>query len=567
MEIKQIIENLYGRFNIKIRKKRIFFNSLGISIFIHVILLLISFTIIVPGMANIIEKSGLMFNLKSVKEKPFIKTAVKKKVSYLHTLKFESPALPKKGYKSLDIESEASAKEGFDKEERKISKPVSAQKPKELDGIENVGSLERLDQKTERKTRKEIIEVGKGLSDNAIMPEDIISEAEFSEDFVDRMPGVTPEPAGGFAQKLKEGVLTKFGIGDTSPIKRKGAFSELEELLVYSITTYEDPADGKKYYKIAVQAGKDVDKLKRMPKEMLFVIDCSLSIQKERLEQSKQGLLYCLKHLNPEDVFNMMAFKERTIWFKPNSVKPEPQIIKEAMNFIETLTAGEATDTYKALLEAIKGKPSINPSYIIMFSDGRPTYGVTDSRKIINEISKTNNGAIPIFVLSGGQRVNRYLLDFISYKNRGWAEYAQRSHYIAKNIAKMYEKIKDPVFLNMRYRVNGLDENEIFPKMLPDFFRHAELNLYGEYENEEDFSFQLLGDIGDEINEFIIIDSFKNTGKGDKNIAREWALNKIYYLIGRLESDSTNKEVLEEISGLCNKFGIKTPYLEDIEKK
>ena len=205
------------------------------------------------------------------------------------------------------------------------------------------------------------------------------------------MPGVTPKAVGGIMDKLKEGILSRFTKGETSSIKRIGDFTELEEYLAYTLTTYEDPADGKRYYKIAIQPGKDVEKLKRMPKELVFVIDCSLSIQKERLEEFKEGILYCLKNLNPGDVFNIMAFKENVIWFKPDSVKPDPQIIKEAMDFVEGLTAGEGTDAYKALLEVIQVKASIIPSYIIMFSDGRPTYGITDSRRIVNEIARTKH--------------------------------------------------------------------------------------------------------------------------------------------------------------------------------
>jgi len=565
MEIKRLVASLFRQFDGKVRDNAVLF-AITVSAIMHILFFAYSATVELPGIRSVMDRSKSIFHIKTVDKKPVARRkrpSQNKKTTYLKKLRFEGPAMPMKA--SLGIGDEKIEKKQFVKESEKISKPLSIKDLKDMEDLEKERRAERLAKRADRKTRKDIVEVSKGMGEDAAIPEDML-KVDFSAEFIEEMPGFTPKAVGGIMHNISRGILSRFGIGESSPIMRKGDFSGLEEYLVYNILTYEDPDDGKKYYKITVQAGKDVEKLKRMPKEMVFLIDCSLSIQKERLEEFKEGLLYALKNLNPDDVFNIMAFKEYVSWFRPDSVKPEPDVVKEAMDFVGGLTAGEGTDAYKALLEAIQVKTSIDPSYIIMFSDGRPTYGITDSRKIINKISETNEGERPIFVLSGGLRVNRYFLDFISYKNRGWAEYAHRSHQIAEHVSSMYDKIKDPVFLNLRYRVNGLNEDEVFPKTLPDFYRHAEFNLYGAYGGEDEFSLQLLGDIENEINEFIVVDSLKSAKKGDKNIAREWAFNKIYYLIGLLEEDSKNKKVIEEINSLCARFDIMTPYSEEIKK-
>ncbi|MBL7071011.1 MAG: VWA domain-containing protein [Candidatus Omnitrophica bacterium] len=565
MEIKRLASDIFNRLGNGIKENTVIFAAV-VSIILHMVFFVYSSIVVLPGIRSEIERSKAIFNIKTVEKKPVVKRKKppqSTKTTYLQKIKFESPALPTGA--SLSAADEKIEKDGFSKEAQKISKPVSIEQLKDLGDLEKEKRREHLAKKGQRKTKKDIVEVDRGILDTAAGPEDLL-EADFSEEFFEEMPGFTPKSVGGIMQDLKRGILSRFGISETSPIRRKGAFSGLEEYLVYNLAAYSDPENGKKYYKITIHAGKDVGRLKRMPKEIVFLIDCSLSIQKERLEEFKEGLLYALKNLNPDDVFNIMAFKETVSWFRGDPVKPDPEIIKEAMAFVEALSAGEGTDAYKALLEAIQKEASITPSYIVIFSDGRPTYGITDSRKIINKISMTNKGERPIFVLSGGLRVNRYFLDFISYKNRGWAEYAQRSHQVAGHISKMYEKIKDPVFLNLRYRVNGLNVDEIFPKTLPDFYRHAEFNIYGAYEDEDEFSLQLLGDIENEVNEFIVVDSLKGAALGGENIAREWAFNKIYHLIGILEHDSNNKEIIEEINTLCDKFGIKTPYSDEIKK-
>jgi len=120
--------------------------------------------------------------------------------------------------------------------------------------------------------------------------------------------------------------------------------------------------------------------------------------------------------------------------------------------------------------------------------------------------------------------------------------------------------------LQLRYNVSGLNEDDIFPRSLPDFYRNAEFTLYGTYKDENEFSLQLLGDTHEETNEFTVIGSLSDARVGDKDIARNWAFNKIYYLIGLMEYQKDNARILEEINRLCDKFGIQTPYTEGIEE-
>ena len=102
-----------------------------------------------------------------------------------------------------------------------------------------------------------------------------------------------------------------------------------------------------------------------------------------------------------------------------------------------------------------------------------------------------------------------YLLDFIAYQNRGWSQFIKRTYDIEKGLAAFYDKIRDPIFLNLRYRFNNLSEEEVFPKSLPDFYRNAEFTLYGTYDTEDRFSMQLLGDVEEKTKELIFTRSLK----------------------------------------------------------
>ena len=386
------------------------------------------------------------------------------------------------------------------------------------------------------------------------------------------MPGFTPMSSGGgggggtgsgspggFADGIDNGVAES-----KLDIAKYGALDDFMDIQVF---TYQDPLDSQKYFMIKILAKKDTKVFHVMPKEILFTIDCSLSIRQDRLQEVQRGIRYCLDHLNQEDLFNIVSFKDNTTFFSKESVQATPENIKKAERFVSGLTSNQQTDVYSAFKSIVESPLKRVPSNVILISDGRPTSGMVDSRELINAVTRINKKARPIFAFSGGGKVNRYLLDFIAYQNRAWSQYIKRTSGINKGLATFYDKIKDPLFLNLRYHLNNLDEKEVFPKSLPDFYKNAEFILYGTYQNEVSFSMQLLGDVDGKTKELVFTRSLKDAAQGNVELMKGYAFNKIYYLISRLTSGGNNPQILQEITALSQRYGITTPYSPEIQKK
>ena len=344
-------------------------------------------------------------------------------------------------------------------------------------------------------------------------------------------------------------------------------YESLDEFLDIRVLRYIDPKDPIKYFMIKIFAKPDAKVFSVMPKEILFAIDCSLSISPERLDEFKRGISACLKNLNKDDVFNIVAFRDKAFFFQPKSVSATPDRIKAAERFVSELTSNRQTDVYNALENILKTPLARNPSNIILISDGRPTHGVVDSRELINSVTRVNDKKRPVFAYSGGSKVNRYLLDFIAYQNRAWSQYVKERGKIHKGMADFYSKIKDPIFLNLRYQLNGINEADIYPRSLPDFYRNAEFTLYGTYTDEDEFSMQLLGDISEETKELIFTRSLAGAEEGPAEIVKGYAFNKIYHLISRVTTQGQSPELMKEIRDLSKRYGITTPYSKGLETK
>ncbi len=336
------------------------------------------------------------------------------------------------------------------------------------------------------------------------------------------------------AQPAQTGV---FQPGDKEMLASMGAlqvgkYDDIGQHLEITLRTYEDPATGEKYFELGVGA-REGSLLKVMPKEIIFLIDSSKSMTEQKLAYVRETVVNALNEFNPGDKFNVIAFRENVVMFRERSVPASPENVRQAQSFVRGLEAVGQTDVANALLDITRRIVTSYPSYVLLASDGRPTTGIVDSRLIIQEITRQNNQERPIFCFGGGRRVNRYLLEFISYQNRAWSRFAADSSEIGREFPVLYRQIKDPVLLNVRYRLNNLNAVDTYPKFLPDFYMGSRFTVYGRYDKEDVFSMQLLGEIDGSTKELIFKASLKEAEKGGEKIAKEWAFRKIYYLISR----------------------------------
>lgn len=344
---------------------------------------------------------------------------------------------------------------------------------------------------------------------------------------------------------------------------RIGDYEDIGEFLDVEVKVYKDPRTDEKYFKIVIST-KRRNNLEVIPKEIIFLVDSSKSITEEKLSYIKDGLLDSLGKLNEGDRFNLVAFRGNLVRFMDGPVPVRERTIEKARSFINDLEAVGQTDVENALLGIIAEPVDFRPSYIVLITDGRPTTGVTDSRRIIQQITRQNNMERPIFCFGGGRRVNRYLLDFISYQNRAWSRFAETTHDMRKEFDELYRQIKDPILLNVRYRLKGVSVEEVYPKYLSDFYKGKPFTLYGRFTDEDVFSVQILGQINGETKEFIFKSSLSEAEKAGSDIAREWAFRKIYYLISQNTMGIGDPvRIRAEINKLSRKYGIITPY--DIE--
>lgn len=415
--------------------------------------------------------------------------------------------------------------------------------------------------KVRRSIRENLVELGEVPDEDFASGSPVLNSGEdISKNFLDK--SAIPANVSLAAPLQSANTQNEFQVmkKTSSGIEHQSKAMDLGTALTYQLFKYQDPLSHQKYFKLTVKVRDATINFPVIPKEIIFLVDASGSIGMKRLTQVEDGIAYCLKHLNPEDRFNIFVFKDKNVPFSPASVAVSADNIKNALEFLKSQKSWSTTDIYDALRTSINLSNPFVPSYRLFISDGFPTTGIIDARRVINDISRINDNKVSIFTFGGGASVDPYMLDFIAFKNRGWSTVVDREYLMERTLSKLYEEIKDPLLLNVRYYVSGLNDQEIFPQAMPDFFKGSQFVVYGKYTDENKFAIQIRGDMVQDKKEFIVSAALSDALLGGKEIARDWAFHKVYYLISQLKYNEDNGALINAINDLCAKFHIITPY-------
>ena len=364
------------------------------------------------------------------------------------------------------------------------------------------------------------------------------------------------------AAPLGEMAIAKAPIAEE--IQKERTYEFMDDLLAISLDTYKPTGEKDAYFRIKIQP-KDDGNIEVLPKDVTFVIDASSSIIQRKLDLTAAGVKDAIKALRPEDRFNVVVFRDTATSFRPGVVLASAENKSSAESFLTGLKSYGETDVYKAL-EAVLNAPTRPgiPDVVLMITDGRPTTGVKDGRTVINTLTEQNTKGFSIFAFGGGQTVNRYLLDLLSYRNKGESFVAPKIETMNRDIVKFFGESSEPILSDCIANLGGVSDRgkEVFPKIIPDFYRGRAVTVYGRFDptKDKEFSMRLSGLAGTRKKEVIFRAELKKAGAGDENLARNWAFNKIYYLIGEMCRVGEKPELLSEVRELSRKYKIKTSY-------
>ncbi len=339
----------------------------------------------------------------------------------------------------------------------------------------------------------------------------------------------------------------------------------LDEDFDYSVTTYRDPRAGGEagYFRVDVTARRSLHKLRAMPKDVIFLVDTSSSLPQSWINEVSLGVGQAIRVLNEGDRFNVVLFKENPAFFSTRGPRPVTvENVEAAQTFITTARSEGYTDVNAALSQLLVRDVAQDRVYeLILISDGMPTKGVVDTRELINLITRDNDLTASIYCVGIGHRQNRELLDFLSYRNKGYSLYATRTQDVAPTLRDLASRLRYPLIKDLRVSVAGRGIHDVYPLHLPNIHQGERFSLFGRYGQPIEFTMQIAGrSAGGGNVDFTFTRDLARAPAGEARIAGDWAFWKLHHLYSELIRRGQDGEILNQIEVLRRRYKLKTLY-------
>ena len=203
-----------------------------------------------------------------------------------------------------------------------------------------------------------------------------------------------------------------------------------------------------------------------VPRETVFIIDTSGSMQGLSIQQAKQALLAGLASLTERDRFNVVEFNSVTRPMWPDALPATAGNVQQAREWVSRLKADGGTEMAGALGFALNGRDT--PGFlrqVIFMTDG----AVGNEDQLFKLISQ-RLGATRLFTVGIGSAPNSHFMTKAAQFGRGTFTYIGDLREVQEKMTALFAKIESPVLKDVSVRWSDGTPVETFPARIPDLY-------------------------------------------------------------------------------------------------
>jgi Ca-activated chloride channel family protein len=291
------------------------------------------------------------------------------------------------------------------------------------------------------------------------------------------------------------------------------------------------------------------------PREYIFVVDVSGSMNGFPLNTSKELLRNLIGKLRPTDLFNVVLFAGDSAALSPQSLPANQQNIARAIALIEQQRGAGGTELLPAVQQAMSlpRQEGISRSLLLI------TDGYVGGEQGVFDHIKANLNKCNVFAFGIGSAVNRYLIEGVA--RAGMAEpFIVTDESAADGAAdKFREYVESPVLTDIKVRANGFDIYDVNPVNFPDLLAQRPIVLFGKWRGAPTGTIELTGKSGQGFYTTQLDVASSKPDEANSALRYLWARSRIAEL-----SDYGGSEVPDDdakaITALGLKYNLLTRY-------
>ncbi|MEZ4990058.1 MAG: VIT domain-containing protein [Saprospiraceae bacterium] len=239
---------------------------------------------------------------------------------------------------------------------------------------------------------------------------------------------------------------------------------------------YEE--DGEKFFAYMMEPVEQPKTEQIPPREYLFIVDVSGSMNGYPLDISKTLMQNLLCNLREIDEFNILLFAGSSSNFRPEPVGATGENIAAAIRFLSAEQGGGGTNFLNALNKAYAMPRSARGSAraMVIITDGYISVEREAFEQIGNHLDEAS-----VYSFGIGTSVNRYLIN-------GMAMVAQSEAFVAtsedeaREVARKFESyIATPMLTQIKLSTEGFEIYDVEPASIPDVTSSRPVIVHGKW--------------------------------------------------------------------------------------
>jgi Ca-activated chloride channel family protein len=295
------------------------------------------------------------------------------------------------------------------------------------------------------------------------------------------------------------------------------------------------------------------------PKELVFVLDTSGSMDGFPIEKAKETMKLALDNLYPSDTFNLITFAGDTSILFPEPVPATAANLRKAQAFLSSRAGAGGTEMMTAIKAALK--PSDDQSHVRIVCFMTDGY-VGNDMEIISEVQKHQNARV--FAFGIGSSVNHFLLDKMAEAGRGEVEYVALNDDGSAAARRFHERVRNPLLTDISIDWNGLPVADVYPQRIPDLFSAKPVVVTGRFTAPGRAMIRLKGKMAGE--DFVreVPVELPETMASHDVLASLWARARVDNLMGQdfegLQGENMRADLKDTITQLGIEYRLMTQF-------
>jgi len=231
------------------------------------------------------------------------------------------------------------------------------------------------------------------------------------------------------------------------------------------------------FFLLTVQPPKRGAVVALPPRDYMFIIDVSGSMNGFPLNCAKDLIRQLLATLKADDTFNVLLFAGGSTMLSATPLAATKENLARAINIVDREHGGGGTELLPALQKALATPNERDAARsVVVITDGYVDCETEAFDLIRNNLKRAN-----LFVFGIGSSVNRFLIEGMARAGQGEPFIVTHPQEAEAEAGKFREYISSPLLTHIGVEFGGLDVYDVEPVSIPDTLADRPTIVFGKW--------------------------------------------------------------------------------------